>query len=68
MDMWKLPELKDKMEIVVFGQTNPLHAQDSVIGPLSSYCHPSVRNLGVIVDSLFKLNRSVLSQSPVFII
>ena len=41
---------KNKTEIVVFGQTNPLPGYNSVIGPLASYCHPFARNLGVTCD------------------
>ena len=39
-----------KTEILVFGQSDPLHGR--VIGPLSSYCRPFVKNLGVMVDTL----------------
>jgi len=50
---------KDKTEILVFGKSNPLHGHDSVIGPLSSYCRPFVRNLGVMVDPLFKFDKHI---------
>jgi len=50
---------KDKNEILVFGQSNPLHGHDSVIGPLSPYCHPLEKNLGVMVDHLFKFDKHI---------
>lgn len=50
---------EDKTEIVVFGPT--LSAESSVLGPLSTYVHDAVRNLGVIFDNSFKMDKQINS-------
>ena len=50
-----------KTEIIVFGNSELLNGVDSDLGPLASYCRPSVRNLGVILDSCFKFDHQISS-------
>lgn len=58
-----------KTEIILFGQPDLLDGYDSPLGPLASYSHFSVRNLGVIFESSFNLkNREAqLSKQSFFI-
>ena len=51
-----------KTELVVFGQPNALESVETVLGPLSSFSLPCVRNLGVLIDSGLKLDKQI---SPV---
>ncbi len=44
---------------VIFGKPDLLDVFNSALGPLASYTCPFNRNLGVIIDNSFKLDKQI---------
>ena len=52
---------ENKTEVVLFGRPDLVQALASSLGPLAPYIRSHARNLGVIVDGAFKLDKQVSS-------
>lgn len=52
---------EQKTEIVVFGDLSLLEGVDTVLGPLSSFSKPFVKDLGVILDSGLTMEKQISS-------
>lgn len=57
---------ENQTEVIVSGKSDLLLRVDTVLGWLSSYNHSFVRNLGVMPDTAFKLDKQI-SLSTIYI-
>ncbi len=51
----------NKTELILFGRPDQVKDLDDILGPLASYNGSHIKNLGVILDSSFKLNKQIRS-------
>ena len=61
MDLNFLHLNENKTEVILFGRPAQVQVLTESLGPLASHSSPHARNLGVVLDSSFKLNKQISS-------